>query len=57
MYKGSKSQSALSLADAVGLATAINRSGIFVTSDGGFKAPEAGEHAPVLWFRPPKQKD
>jgi PIN domain nuclease of toxin-antitoxin system len=55
-YKGSKTQSGLSLADAVGLATAINLNGVFVTSDGGFTAPEAEEHAPVFWFRPPKQK-
>jgi PIN domain nuclease of toxin-antitoxin system len=56
MYKGSKSQSPLSLADAIGLATAINLNGVFVTSDGGFMAPEAEEHAPVSWFRPPKEK-
>jgi predicted nucleic acid-binding protein len=56
MYKDSKSQSALSLADAIGLATAINHSGVFVTSDGGFKAPETEDHAPVFWFRPPKEK-
>jgi PIN domain nuclease of toxin-antitoxin system len=56
-YKGSKTQSALSLADAVGLATAISLKGVFVTSDGGFKAPETQEYAPVFWFRPPKQTD
>jgi predicted nucleic acid-binding protein len=46
----------MSLADAVGLATAINLGGVFVTSDGEFKKPEIREHAPVFWFRPPKEK-
>jgi predicted nucleic acid-binding protein len=49
-------KSPLSLADAIGLATAISFSGIFVTSDGGFLAPEAAEHIPISWFRPPKEK-
>lgn len=39
-----------------GLATALDMKGVFVTADGGFKAPEAEEHAPVSWFRSPKQK-
>ncbi|GHT87092.1 hypothetical protein FACS1894137_13670 [Spirochaetia bacterium] len=47
----------MSLADAIGLATAIDMKGVFVTADGGFLEPEAAEHAPVFWFRPPKQKD
>ncbi|GHV95794.1 hypothetical protein AGMMS50293_21140 [Spirochaetia bacterium] len=46
----------ISLADAIGLATAINLNGVFVTSDGEFEEPEAKEHAPVFWFRPPKEK-
>ncbi|GHU67555.1 hypothetical protein FACS189447_09820 [Spirochaetia bacterium] len=37
-------------------ATAINLNGVFVTSDGEFEEPEAKEHAPVFWFRPPKEK-
>jgi PIN domain nuclease of toxin-antitoxin system len=55
--KGSISKSPLSLADSIGLAVAINLNGIFVTADGGFLEPEAAEHAPVLWFRHPNQKD
>jgi predicted nucleic acid-binding protein len=47
----------ISLADAVGLATAINFGGIFVTSDGEFKQVEPWEKAPLLWFRPPKEKE
>ncbi|GHV76802.1 hypothetical protein AGMMS49942_16230 [Spirochaetia bacterium] len=54
--KGSISKNPLSLADAIGLATAIDRHGVFVTADGGFLEPEAVEHAPVFWFRPPKQE-
>jgi PIN domain nuclease of toxin-antitoxin system len=54
-YKGSKTESSLSLADAIGLATAIDMKGVFVTADGGFKTPEAEAHA-RSWFRPPKQK-
>ncbi|GHV77848.1 hypothetical protein AGMMS49942_26690 [Spirochaetia bacterium] len=42
--------------DAIGLAVAIDMKGVFVTADGGFKAPETVEHAPVSWFRPPKEK-
>ncbi|GHV87774.1 hypothetical protein AGMMS50267_01340 [Spirochaetia bacterium] len=57
IYKGSKTESALSLADAIGLATAIDMKGVFVTTDGGFLEPEAAEQAPVFWFRPPKQKN
>jgi predicted nucleic acid-binding protein len=46
----------ISLADAIGLATAINRGGVFVTADGELVESEAKEHAPLFWFRPPKQK-
>ncbi|GHV80389.1 hypothetical protein AGMMS49944_21800 [Spirochaetia bacterium] len=46
----------MSLGDAIGLATAISLNGIFVTSDGDLLEPEAIEHAPVSWFRPPKEK-
>jgi ribonuclease VapC len=46
----------MSLSDAIGLATAIHLSGVFVSSDGELKEPEAVEHAPVFWFRPPKEK-
>jgi predicted nucleic acid-binding protein len=46
----------ISLADAIGLATAINLKGVFVSSDGELKEPEARENAPILWFRPPKEK-
>jgi ribonuclease VapC len=46
----------MSLADSFGLATACDLSGSFVTSDGELKEPEAAEHAPVYWFRPPKEK-
>jgi predicted nucleic acid-binding protein len=46
----------ISLADAVGLATAMNRSGVFVTADGELVQPETQEHVPILWFRPPKEK-
>jgi predicted nucleic acid-binding protein len=45
----------ISLADAVGLATAINLGGIFVTSDGEFKKLETREETPLFWFRPPKE--
>ena len=51
-----KSSYSVSLADAIGLATAINLNGVFVSSDGELKEPVAVEHAPVLWFRPPKEK-
>jgi hypothetical protein len=37
-------------------ATAYDLSGSFVTSDGEIKPVEAAEHAPILWFRPPKEK-
>jgi predicted nucleic acid-binding protein len=47
----------LPLGDAVGLATAINVKGVFVSSDGELAAPEAEEYAPVYWFRPPKPKN
>jgi predicted nucleic acid-binding protein len=46
----------MSLADAIGLATAIHLSGVFVSSDGELKEPKAVEDAPVFWFRPPKEK-
>ncbi|GHT58768.1 hypothetical protein FACS1894109_13520 [Spirochaetia bacterium] len=46
----------MSLGDAIGLGTAINLNGVFVTSDGELTEPEAVEHAPVFWFRPPKEK-
>ncbi|GHV81232.1 hypothetical protein AGMMS49944_30230 [Spirochaetia bacterium] len=46
----------ISLADAFGLGTAIILHGVFVTSDGELKEPEAKEAAPVFWFRPPKEK-
>ncbi|GHU49240.1 hypothetical protein FACS1894200_07690 [Spirochaetia bacterium] len=46
----------MSFADAIGLATAINLNGVFVSSDGELAEPEAAEHAPVFWFRPPKPK-
>jgi predicted nucleic acid-binding protein len=46
----------MSLADAVGLAAAINLNGVFVTSDGEFEEVETQEHVPLFWFRPPKQK-
>jgi PIN domain nuclease of toxin-antitoxin system len=45
----------MSLGDAIGLATAISLNGIFVTSDGDILEPEATEHAPVFWYRPPKK--
>ncbi|GHV77623.1 hypothetical protein AGMMS49942_24440 [Spirochaetia bacterium] len=47
----------ISLADAFGLGTAIILKGVFVTSDGELKEPEAKESAPVFWFRPPKEKE
>jgi predicted nucleic acid-binding protein len=40
----------LSLGDVIGLATAINLGGVFVTGDGEFKEPEAREHAPIFWW-------
>ena len=46
----------MSLGDAIGLSTAITLKGLFVSSDGELKEPEAGEHAPIFWFRPPKEK-
>ncbi|MDR1419731.1 MAG: type II toxin-antitoxin system VapC family toxin [Treponema sp.] len=46
----------MALGDAIGLATAINLNGVFVTSDGELAEPEAREHAPIFWFRPPKPK-
>jgi predicted nucleic acid-binding protein len=46
----------LPLGDAIGLATAISLDGVFVSSDGELKEPEAAEHAPISWFRPPKEK-
>jgi predicted nucleic acid-binding protein len=52
----SKGAFSISLADAVGLATAINFGGIFVTSDGEFKKVETWEKTSLFWFRPPKEK-
>jgi PIN domain nuclease of toxin-antitoxin system len=46
----------MSLGDAIGLATAISLDGLFVSSDSELKEPVALENAPVLWFRPPKEK-
>jgi predicted nucleic acid-binding protein len=46
----------MSLGDAIGLASAIHLKGVFITGDGEFKEPEAAEHAPIHWFRPPKTK-
>ena len=51
-----KSAYSISLADAIGLATAINLSGMFVTSDGELVEPVTKEQAPVFWFRSPKKK-
>jgi predicted nucleic acid-binding protein len=51
-----KAAYSISLADAIGLATAINLNGVFVTGDGELIEPETKEHAPVFWFRPPKKK-
>jgi predicted nucleic acid-binding protein len=51
-----KSSYSISLADAIGLATAINLKGTFVSSDGELVEPKTKEHAPVFWFRPPKEK-
>jgi hypothetical protein len=36
--------------------TAITLKGVFVSSDGELMEPKTKEHAPVLWFRPPKEK-
>jgi predicted nucleic acid-binding protein len=47
----------MSLADAVGLATAIKLKGVFVTADGELAEPENREHAPIFWFRPQKGKE
>jgi predicted nucleic acid-binding protein len=52
-----RTNGSISLADAIGLATAINLKGVFVSSDGEFLEPESREHAPIFWFRPPKQKN
>jgi predicted nucleic acid-binding protein len=46
----------LPLGDAIGLATAISLSGVFVTADGEFIEAEEKEYAPIHWFRPPKKK-
>jgi predicted nucleic acid-binding protein len=51
-----KSTYALSIADAIGLATAINLKSVFVTGDGEFVEPESAERVPISWFRPPKKK-
>jgi predicted nucleic acid-binding protein len=57
-YEASRLKAAysLSLADAIGLATATNRNGLFVTADGEFAEAEAREQAPIHWFRPPKKR-
>jgi predicted nucleic acid-binding protein len=47
----------MSLGDAIGLATTINLGGLFVTADDELTEPETREHAPILWFRPPKEKN
>jgi predicted nucleic acid-binding protein len=44
----------MSLGDAIGLATAINLGGLFVSSDGELADPETKEHAQIFWFRSPK---
>jgi predicted nucleic acid-binding protein len=46
----------MSLADAVGLATAINLKGFFVTSDGEFEEAGEREQAPLIWFCGKKQR-
>ncbi|GHU81413.1 hypothetical protein FACS189468_3980 [Spirochaetia bacterium] len=46
-----------SLADAVGLATAFDLSGTFVTSDGELLPMERQETIDIFWFRPPKEKE
>jgi predicted nucleic acid-binding protein len=52
-----KAAYAISLADAIGLGTAINQGGIFVTADGEMKPVEAAaEKINFFWFRPPKEK-
>jgi PIN domain nuclease of toxin-antitoxin system len=51
-----RSKTPISLADAIGLGTAITLNGSFVTSDGELKGPEAAEHAPVYRFRPFQRK-
>ncbi|GHV80898.1 hypothetical protein AGMMS49944_26890 [Spirochaetia bacterium] len=51
-----KAAYSISLADAIGIGTAINLNGVFVTGDGELIEPETVEHAPILWFRPPKEK-
>ncbi|GHU42822.1 hypothetical protein FACS1894190_12610 [Spirochaetia bacterium] len=50
-----KSTYKISLADAIGLATAITLNGVFVTADGELAELEKLEHAPVFWFRLPKK--
>jgi PIN domain nuclease of toxin-antitoxin system len=46
-----------SLADAIGLATAFDLSGTFVTSDGEMLPIDRQEPIDIFWFRPPKQKN
>ncbi|GHV96730.1 hypothetical protein AGMMS50293_30500 [Spirochaetia bacterium] len=46
----------MSVADAIGLATAMSLSGVFVTADGEFEEAVAREQAPIHWFRPPKKR-
>jgi predicted nucleic acid-binding protein len=47
----------MSLADAIGLATAINLKGYFVTSDGEFEEAEKREQVPLTWFRGKRQRE
>ena len=46
----------MSVADVIGLATAMSLSVVFVTADGEFEEAAAREHAPIHWFRPPNKK-
>jgi predicted nucleic acid-binding protein len=47
----------MSLADAIGLATAINLKGYFVTSDGELEEAEKQEQVPLIWFRGKRQRE
>jgi hypothetical protein len=51
-----KARYTCSLADAIGLGTAFDLSGAFVTSDGEIKPVDMAEPVTVRWFRPPKEK-
>jgi predicted nucleic acid-binding protein len=46
----------ISVADVIGLATAFDLSGTFVTSDGEILPIEQQEPIDISWFRPPKEK-